>query len=256
VVTLAALAAPVRADSTGMGHFPYVEAGFTGGFSMIPIPITSVTVTGTGETHDSFSGIAGPTLQVHLDARKFLFNAIGTYNLVGDDLEWTGRAEIVLAAGLGFRTKHNLIKSINRTSDGSTVTTTTEYYVNKHVPMVIGLSAGVAMTRVNAVSFTTFRTSGDVTFAREAAFVPAIDVGFTVQSPQLAFTIAPLFVPTTSSFGFRWAYGMSFPISSVTMFFRLAGDHILGDDPLDNSGRALGMAVVGTLGIGTSMGVR
>ena len=112
------------------------------------------------------------------------------------------------------------------------------------------------MTRVNAVSFTTVRSSGDVTHARDAAFVPAIDVGFTLQSPPIAFTVAPLFVRTTSSCGIRWSYGMAFPISSVTMWFRFAGDHILGDDPLDNSGRALGMTLVGTLGIGTSMGVR
>jgi hypothetical protein len=257
VIALVSLRASASADAPKpgdiIGKFPLLEAGVTGGFSLAPIP--TMTLAGTPDTHDSISGLLGPTVQLHVDARKFLFNATGTYNVVGGELAWMGRAEIVLGAGLGIRTTHNVIKSISRTTSGGYTTTTTEHYVHKHVPMLIGLSAGAQIMRANATSYTKVTSTGTMTYAREADFVPAIDIGFTLQSPQIALTVAPMFVPTTSSYGLHWSYGMAFPMSGLSMFFRFSGDHYFGDDPLDNSGRRLGVVVLGTLGIGSSMGV-
>ncbi len=58
-----------------------------------------------------------------------------------------------------------------------------------------------------------------------------------------------------SSYGVRWVYGMALPVGDRPLYFRFSGDHVLGSDPLDNSGRRLGMVMTLSLGIGTGLGL-
>ena len=242
--TATAHADAIQPERDVMGRFPILEAGLVAGFSMTPIPYTML------DAHDNLSGLAGPDLHAHVDARTFLLNLQGFYNVANTDTAWKARAQLVV----GARTKHRVLKSMHDstpTSSGS-FTRTTEHYLHKHVPMIIGVSAGASVVRVNETSYTS--AFGDSNL-RPAATLPMIDAGFTLQSPQIKLTVGPLVSITDKIYGAHWEFGMSFPVGSMSLFWRLSGDHLVGDDPLDNSGRRFGALVLATFGLAPGYGV-
>lgn len=255
-MALALVASTSQARADTEAHFPWARLGLAGGFSVAPVPHQELS--GAPASKGVFAGIVGPMLDVHLDTGPVLINLEGVYNAVRGGVEWTGRGEIVLGAGLGTRTTHNLIKSISDSSPSSSghVTRTTEYYTHKHVPFFIGLAAGASVFRVAEVSYTapSYDVEGGVTNTRAAATLSRVDAGFKMMSPQLELSVSPLAELTTRSYGVRWVYGMALPVGDHPFFFRFSGDHVLGDDPLDNSGRRLSTVMMFALGLGTGLG--
>lgn len=255
----AALPSLAYAQPSGdtVGHFPYAQAGIVGAFSIAPIPYA--TLSGAPDSHDDFGGLVGPQVEIHVDARAFLLNVEGTYNLVGGGVGWMGRAQVVLGKGLGLRTKHHVVKSISDSKPdyAGNYTRTTEWYTHKHVPMFIGVSAAASVWQIAEASYTapSYTEPNGVTNTREAAVMPMIDAGFTMISPQLELTLAPLLDLSTGSFGIHWAYGMALPIGDHPFYFRFTGDHIVGDDPMDNSGRRMSATLMCAIGFGTGLGV-
>ena len=234
-----------------VGRFPPILLGVVGGLGISPVPYELSS--GAPSTHDVFSGILGPEAYLHVDARAFLVTVQGMVNVVGSNPRWMTRGQIVLGKGLGFRTTHNVLKSMSdRSVGGGYVVRTTEHYVHKHVPMFIGLSGGVTLWGVGEAEYESY-LSGPTGLTRDAALLPTVDVGITLKSPQFEIMVAPMYELATASRGLRWAYGMAFPVGDRPLFFRFSGDHVFGDDPLDQSGRRMSTILLVTLGSGSGM---
>ena len=256
-IAFAALTSPVRASEVGpgdtVGRFPWARLGIVGGLNGAPIPYP--TLGGDPDTKTDLVGIVGPQLDLYLGGGPALLNVQGIYNALGSGVRWMGRGELVL----GARTTHNVLKSMSDSAPNSSgyVTRTTEHYVHKHVPLLIGVAAGASVWRVSEVSYTfpSYGVEGGVTNTRGAATLTTIDASFKLISPQVELGIGPLLELPSKSYGVRWVYGMAFPVGDRPFYFRFSGDHVLGSDPLDNSGRRLGMAVMLSLGMGTGMGL-
>jgi hypothetical protein len=258
---VASMAAAARADDDvsgdTVGHFPLARLGLVGGFDFAPVPYADLS--GAPDTHDDFGGVLAPELELHLDTQAMLVNLTGVYNVVGGNVGWMGRAEIVMGKVLGLRTTHNVIKSISDSAPDSSgeYTRTTETYVHLHVPMYFGVSAAASVWGVGEVSYTapSYTVPEGVTNTRSAAVVPAVDVGLTLQSPQLELSVGPLLELSTGSWGLHWAYGMGLPIGDRLLWFRFTGDHVLGSDELDNSGRRMGTTMMFAMGMSTGLGL-
>ena len=249
-VSLALVADTAAADplppGAVLGRFPKVEVGLLGGFGMTPIPYVSGT--GTEDTYDNLTGVVGPSVQLHLDAKRFLVNVEGLYNVAQSEVGLLARGQVVFGSGLGLRTRHNVLKSMSTTNG----VTTTEHYVNKHVPMLIGLSAGATVATLGETRL----ERGMMPTGRPSALVSMIDAGFTLQSPQIQLTAAPLVEMGTGSFGFHWSFGMSFPVGNKSLFFRTTGHHVFGGDPQDLTGRRMQALVLCTIGLGGGYGTK
>lgn len=256
-VAFVALTSPVRASEVQpgdtVGRFPWARLGIAGGFSGVPIPYVGLSEGPTAKT--DLAGLVGPQLDLYLGGGPALLNVQGVYNALGSGVRWMGRGELVL----GARTTHNVLKSMSESAPNASgySTRTTEHYVHKHVPLLIGVAAGASAWRVAEVSYTSpsYAVEGGVTNTRGAATLTTIDAGFKLISPQIELGIGPLLELPSKSYGVRWVYGMAFPVGDRPFYFRLSGDHVLGSDPLDNSGRRLGMAVMLSLGLGTGLGL-
>lgn len=247
VATTMSVARLAHAEDEIRGHFPLLRAGVIAGFSSVPIPTDDPDYPQT-----KFGGVVGADLHAHIDARIFLLNFEGVFNALSSDLWWGARGQLVLGAGLGGRSYVNVIKSMSQTQSGSTVTTTTEWYTHKKLPMFYGLHVGA---NILGLRESTSPDYASVQSRRDAATLPTVDAGFTLMSPQLEVMIAPCLDLNTSAKGLRWAYGMAFPLGNKPFFFRFTGDHFFGSDPMDGSGRRLGFSLLVSLGLGTSMGI-
>jgi hypothetical protein len=245
---------PASADE---GHFSLLRGGFGAGFTDAPVPFADLS--DAPDSHDAFGGVVAPFLQVQLDARVALISVEGMYNLVRQGAEWNGRGEIVFAKLLGLRTSHNLVKSISDSSPDSSgnVTRTVETYTNLTVPMIFGLSAGFSIWHLSEVSYTapSYTVPEGVTNTRSAATIETLDVGATLRSPQLEVSLAPMKDFTSGSWGIRWSYGMALPIGDYPFWFRFTGDHLLGSNPLDNSGKRMSATLMLVIGFGTGLGL-
>jgi hypothetical protein len=232
-----------------VGHFPILSAGLIGGFNMTPVGYTSSL--GSMETADAFNGILGPDVVAEIDSHAFLLELEGFYSAFGD-LRWGTRAHVIL----GKRSTHNVIKSIQDSAVSSSgyYTRTTEYYVHKYLPIYYGFTAGASLLSLDTTTWTSYADTSDV-HSRDAAMAAVADAGLTIRSPQLELTVAPAYEVTRGNVGLHWAFGMAFPIGDHPLYFRFTGDHLFGDDPLDNSGRRTSFIMMLSLGIGSSLGL-
>lgn len=263
--TLALLAVLLLATATGyaddaqpeetsaqpdvIGHFPRLSVSFITGFDMTPVNF--VDSTGLMQNDTTFNLIAAPDVMTHIDAHAFLIELEGFYNPAGD-LRWLGRAHVIV----GARSTANVVKSWHDSPADSSgyFTRTTEYYVHKLVPIYYGFTGGVSVWDFDTTTWTSYADATD-THSRDAAAVPVIDAGFTIRSPQVELTVAPQMELSTGTMGLHWAFGLALPIGQYPLFFRCSGDHLFGDDPVDNSGRRTAMMVMFSLGLGSSLGI-
>jgi hypothetical protein len=227
------------------GHFPLLEAGFVGAFTNTPVGY----ILGQTATSDSvFGGIVGPAMQALVDTGAFLLDADGLYNLLsGQDVAWKAGAHVVA----GYRSYANVVKSISDspTSSSGYYTRTTEYYTHKFVPAYVGVSAGVTAIGLNGAS------SIDGSQRRNADNLIAIDAGFTLKSPQVEVTLAPLYEATRGTVGMRWVFGLALPIGDHLFGCRGTGEHFFGDDPVDGSGRRIQHIVTFALYLSSDFGI-
>ena len=256
VLGLLAAAAPARADEAQPveveGHFPWGRLDAVGGVGIVPIPHPGRS--GPPDTHKDVTGVLGPRIDLHLDTGPVLLNLEGLFNFVSPTgLLWMARGEIVV----GKRSMRHVLKSISRSPRDAYgyVTTTTEIYKYLYLPMFTGLSVGASVWHFGSVTHTQASYEGPDTRSRPGAILPMVDLGFTIQSPQLELTIGPVAELSTTSFGLRWVFGMGFPVGDYPFFFRLSGDHIFGDDRLDGSGRRMTTTLLCALGMGTDLGL-
>lgn len=241
------MVAPAAAEDFTRGHFPILRVGGIAGISGVPIPTDD-----PDDPQDTYGPIVGVDVHAHIDARAFLLNFEGIFNVLDGDVWWVGRGQIVLGTLLGGRSWANVIKSMSQTQSGNVVTTTTEWYTHKKLPVFYGLHAGASVYGVRESSSPSYAIEQRT---REPATVPVLDVGFTLMSPQIELMLAPAFDLASGSKGLRWAYGMAFPIGNKPLFFRFNGDHFFGSDPEDGSGRRLGWTLLLSIGLGTGMGI-
>ena len=236
LVSIGASSARAEAVSGGdvVGHFPFVEVGAIAGLTSTSLPES---------VESEFGGLAGVGAQLHLDLHRALVNVEGAYNLSSGDLAWMTRGEIILGSGLGLRSKHNLVKSIQDSTPDSSgrYTRTTEYYVHKHVPLFVGLAAGLSFWRLSD-------SSG------ESATVPAFDVDFAVRSPQWELVLGPQYEFATGSLGLHISAGLALPVGSRLLFARFVFDTHPGER-MEAIDRRLDIVALFALGTGASIGL-
>ena len=243
----ASVATPATPDV--VGHFPRLSVSLVTGFDMTPVNF--VDSTGLMQNDSTFNLIAAPDVMTHIDAHAFLIELEGMYNPVGD-LRWVGRAHVTV----GLRSKANVVKSMHDSPVDSSgyYTRTTEYYVHKFVPIYYGFTGGLSLWGFDTTTWTSYADPTDM-HSRDGAVAPVADAGFTIRSPQVELTVAPQIDLSTGNMGLHWAFGLAFPIGQYPLFFRFSGDHLFGDDPVDNTGRRTAMIVMLSLGLGSSLGI-
>lgn len=252
VLIVIAAGGRASADDPGegdeVGHFPLLSAGMVGGFDMTPVSFTDST--GAAQTNTTFGAIGGVQVLSDLDTHACLVELEGIANPFGD-LRWMTRAHVIF----GIRSHAHLVKSISDTTPDSSgyFTRTTEYYVHKYLPIYYGFTAGVSLWGFDTTTWTSYADATDQ-HSRDPSVVAVIDAGFTIRSPQIELTLAPAYDVAGGNTGLHWAFGMALPIGDHPLYFRFSGDHLFGDDPVDNSGRRTQNIFMMTLGLGSGLG--
>jgi len=226
-----------RANATEYGRIPWLELGLGGGFTSTPLHDT-----GTSYGKDDFSGTVGLAARLHLDLKRALVFADGYLagGVVGE-VRWMARAGVVL----GWRTHANLTEFVSsrKNYDGST-TETYRSHLTKKLPVVFGVFAGASL--FDLAEATADYGEG----SRDAAVVTAGDVGLAAVSAQFELLAGLKLDADTGGMGAYWSFKYALPIGSRTFFFRMSGDHFFGDDD-----KRLGMLLLGSLGVSSSLGV-
>jgi hypothetical protein len=209
----------VATPASQMGHFPRLALGFGGGL---------VTREPQENEYSDIGGALGVEVQTFALTGLGLFHVEAVGNVLGDPL-WHAHGRIVLSKGLGGRSSHKLTEVIpaSETSPGSA---TTWNYLR--VPMVWGVAIGGGA------------------FGMDDETMAAVDVGFTLISPQYELTFAGAHDVTHGANGLRWAWLWTIPAGKRLVSIRMRGDHFLGDDA------DLHTMLIMTVGFTTSIGVR
>ena len=219
------------------GRIPVVELGLGGGLTSVPLHDT-----GTSYGKDDLSGTLGLSLRAHLDLKRALVFADGYLagGVVGD-VGWMARAGLVL----GWRTHANLTEFVSsrKNYDGST-TETYRSHLGKKLPVVFGLFGGASVFDLGEASADYGEGS------RDAAVVKAGDLGLAAVSAQFELLAGLKLDADSGGLGAYWSFKYALPIGSRTLFFRMSGDHFFGDDE-----KRLGMLLLGSLGVSSSLGV-